>query len=218
MKVNTIPGLYTPLQGVVTIILSLVMSALFLSSCSQAKLPVLQPEDVIVAFGDSLTAGYGVDKNQSYPIVLANMTGLKVINAGISGETTAEGLERLPEVLETYQPRLVILLEGGNDVLQKVSESQIKSNLKQMIQLIQQRDTGVLLVSVPERKLFGSSLALYSELASEYAIPIEEDIVVSLMKRLSMKSDYVHFNAQGYQAMAQAIYESLQTNGAISNN
>ena len=112
----------------------------------------------------------------------------------------------------------MILLEGGNDVLQKVSETQIKSNLKQMIQLIQESGVAVLLIGVPEKKLFGSSLDLYSELASEHDIAIEEDIVVSLMKRLSMKSDYVHFNAQGYQAMAQAIYESLQTNGAISNN
>jgi len=218
MKVKTIPCLYTPLRGVVTLVLSIVASVLLLSSCSQAKLPLLQTEDVVVAFGDSLTAGYGVDKTQSYPSVLANITGLKVINAGISGETTAEGLERLPEVLETHQPKLVILLEGGNDVLQKVSEPQIKSNLKQMIQLIQQSGAAVLLVGVPEKKLFGSSLELYSELASEHDIPIEEDIVASLMKRLSMKSDYVHFNALGYQAMAQAIYEALQTSGAISNN
>ena len=211
MKVNTIPGL-------VTLVLSILTSVLLLSSCSQAKLPVLQSEDVVVAFGDSLTAGYGVDKTQSYPSVLASITGLKVINAGISGETTAEGLERLPEVLETHQPQLVILLEGGNDVLQKVSEPQIKSNLKQMIQLIQQSGAAVLLVGVPEKKVFGSSLELYSELASEHDIPIEEDIVASLMKRLSMKSDYVHFNALGYQAMAQAIYEALQKSGAITNN
>lgn len=211
MKVNTIPGL-------VTLILSIVTSALLLSSCNQAKLPELQPEDVIVAFGDSLTAGYGVDKTQSYPSVLGNIGGLKVINAGISGETTAEGLERLPEVLDAHQPKLVILLEGGNDVLQKVPEPQIKANLKQMIQLIQQSGAAVLLVGVPEKKLFGSSLDLYSELASEHEIPIEEEIVANLMKRLSMKSDYVHFNAQGYQAMAQAIYEALQTSGAIVDN
>ena len=211
MKVNTIPGL-------VTLVLSILTSVLLLSSCSQAKLPVLQSEDVVVAFGDSLTAGYGVDKTQSYPSVLASITGLKVINAGISGETTAEGLERLPEVLETHQPQLVILLEGGNDVLQKVSEPQIKSNLKQMIQLIQQSGAAVLLVGVPEKKVFGSSLELYSELASEHEIPIEEEIVANLMNRLSMKSDYVHFNAQGYEAMAQAIYEALQTSGAIVDN
>ena len=211
MKVNTIPGL-------VTLVLSIVTSALLLSSCSQSKLPVLQPDDVVLAFGDSLTAGYGVDKTQSYPSVLANLIGLKVINAGISGETTAEGLERLPEVLETHQPKLVILLEGGNDVLQKVSEAQIKSNLKQMIQLVQQSGAAVLLVGVPEKKLFGSSLDLYSELASEHDIPTEDDIVANLMKRLSMKSDYVHFNAQGYQALAQAIYEALQSSGAIADN
>lgn len=211
MKVNTIPGL-------ATLILSIVTNALLLSSCSQVTLPVLQPGDVIVAFGDSLTAGYGVEPSQSYPAVLAEMTGLKVINAGISGETTAAGLERLPEVLATYHPKLVILLEGGNDVLQKVSDQQIQSNLRQMVTRIQQSGSAVLLVGVPEKSLFGSSLELYSELADELDIPLEEDIVASLMKRLSMKSDYVHFNAQGYQAMAQAIYNALQTSGAIGDN
>ncbi|BCN93172.1 arylesterase [Thiomicrorhabdus immobilis] len=170
---------------------------------------------MVIAFGDSLTAGYGVDKSQSYPSILAKLTGLNVVNAGISGETTTQGLKRLPEVLEQHQPKLVILLEGGNDVLQKVAESKIKSNLKQMIQLIKQSGASVLLVGVPEKRLFGSALDLYSELASELEIPLEEDIVASLMKRPSMKSDYVHFNQQGYQAMAEAIYEQLQNRGAV---
>ncbi|WP_237264133.1 arylesterase [Thiomicrorhabdus immobilis] len=208
MKTHTIPGL-------VRFILSLVISTLLLSSCSRVQLPALHSDDVVIAFGDSLTAGYGVDKSQSYPSILAKLTGLNVVNAGISGETTTQGLKRLPEVLEQHQPKLVILLEGGNDVLQKVAESKIKSNLKQMIQLIKQSGASVLLVGVPEKRLFGSALDLYSELASELEIPLEEDIVASLMKRPSMKSDYVHFNQQGYQAMAEAIYEQLQNRGAV---
>ncbi|WP_029407376.1 arylesterase [Thiomicrorhabdus sp. Milos-T2] len=209
MKMNTIPA------GLVTLVLSIVTTVLLLSSCSQAKLPVLQSEDVVVAFGDSLTVGYGVQKNQSYPSVLAKMTGLNIINSGISGETTQQGLARLSKVLVEYKPHLVILLEGGNDVLQKVPESQIKANLARMISMIQNSGSAVLLVGVPEKKLFGSSLELYSELANQFNIPLEEDIVADLIKRPSMKSDYVHFNAQGYQALAQAIHKQLKSSGAI---
>ena len=208
MRLNTIPGL-------VTLVLSIIMSALLLTSCSKVKLPTLQQGDVIVAFGDSLTAGYGVDDNQSYPAILESLTGHKVINAGITGETTTQGLARFQSVLDEHNPALIIVLEGGNDVLQKVPVGIIYSNLKRMVQIAQQNGTAVVLVGVPEKKLFGSSLALYSELADELEIPLEENIVASLMKRPSMKSDYVHFNQKGYEELANSIYEILNDSGAL---
>ena len=187
-----------------------------LAGCSKPELNLLQENDVIVAFGDSLTAGYGVDKSQSYPAKLAEMTGLNVINAGVSGETTGEGLERLPQILEEYKPSLVILLEGGNDLLRKRKEAVIESNLRNMIQTIKAAGAEVILVGVPEKKLFGSSLPLYEKLADEFNIPLEEDIVSNLIKRPSMKSDYVHFNVKGYKAMAEAIFALMQDYGAIN--
>ncbi|MDX1353763.1 MAG: GDSL-type esterase/lipase family protein [Thiomicrorhabdus sp.] len=210
MKTYIIPGLYTSLRGGM-----IILSVLWLTACSSAKIPQLQADDVVLAFGDSLTAGYGVKPSNSYPEVLANMTGLNVINSGISGETTAEGLARLPMFLEQHQPGLVILLEGGNDQLQTRPYDEIKANLHKMIRLIKASGASVILVSVPQKKLFGGSLELYSELAEEFDLPIEDDIVASLMARPSMKSDYVHFNDKGYQALAEAIYEVMQTSGAI---
>ncbi|GAB6070520.1 arylesterase [Thiomicrorhabdus hydrogeniphila] len=174
------------------------------------------PEDsVIMAFGDSLTAGYGVNKTQSYPNVLANLTGLKVVNAGVIGETTQQGLNRIDKLLETHQPGLVILLEGGNDVLQKVPTATIKDNLRQMILKIQAHGVAVVLIGVPPKKLFADSMDLYSELSDEFNIPLEDDIVASLIMKPSMKSDYVHFNAKGYQALAEAIYKKVQDSGAV---
>jgi len=204
MKNHTIPGLVI-----------LVMAFALLSACSSAKLPALQQGDVVVAFGDSLTEGYGVKPNESYPTVLAELSGFEVINAGVSGETTAQGIERLPEVMEQHKPKLVILLEGGNDVLRKVPEAQIEANLRTMISRIQKSGAAVILVGVPEKKLFGSSLDLYSDIAGDLAIPLEDDIVASLMRRPSMKSDYIHFNNKGYGELAQAIYEVMQDYGAI---
>lgn len=202
-------------QQIVLFILLNLMLAIFLTSCSSAKLSALDNQSVVVAFGDSLTEGYGVKAEQSYPAVLQELTGLTVINAGVSGETTSGGLERLPKVLEQYTPDLVILFEGGNDILRKRPLHETETNLKQMIAMIQQTGAEVLLVGVPEKKLFGSSLPLYSELADEFNVPLEEDIAANLMKRPSMKSDFVHFNEKGYRELALAIYDIMQSYGAI---
>ncbi|WP_178860907.1 GDSL-type esterase/lipase family protein [Thiomicrorhabdus cannonii] len=187
----------------------------FLAGCAKPQLPPLQDEDTIVAFGDSLTLGVGVKPEQSYPAVLARLSGRKVINAGVSGETTAQGLERLAEVVAAHQPKLVILLEGGNDMLQKQPEESIAANLGNMIASLQDEGIGVLLVSVPEKGVWMRAAPWYEELADEYAVPLEDEIVPELMGRLTMKSDYVHFNAQGYEALAQAILVKLQEAGAL---
>lgn len=188
-----------------------------LSGCGSPQVTPLAETDTVVAFGDSLTAGYGVSKKESYPSVLASISGLKVVNEGISGETTTQGLKRLPSVLEKHNPKLVILLEGGNDVLRNVKPPLIEANLKKMIQMIHQSGADVLLLGVPEKKLFSSSLPLYSDLADELQLPLDDSIIASLMRRPSMKSDYVHFNASGYRELAEAVYELMLDSGAIES-
>lgn len=189
--------------------------ALFLNGCGSSNLDPLEAGDVILAFGDSLTAGVGVNKKNSYPTVLDNLTGLEVINAGISGETTAEGLLRLPQTIEEYSPSLMILLEGGNDILRNADANQIKNNLEKMIQIAQQEGIQVVLIGVPEKSLFSNSAALYSELAKEYDLVFDSSLIGGLMRSPSKKSDAVHFNKQGYSFMAQEIHVLLSENGAI---
>lgn len=190
-------------------------SLLLLSSCANPQLSALSENDTILAFGDSLTAGYGVDAQQSYPSILSELIQRKVINAGISGETTAQGLERFANKLEQHQPKLVILMEGGNDFLRNKPTEDTLNNLRQMVQQAQARNIQVLLIGVPPKKLFAGSHELYETLADELKIPLEDDIIPSLILRPSMKSDYVHFNAKGYAALAEAIAEKLRELGAI---
>lgn len=188
---------------------------LVLSGCAKDKLPALTDDARILAFGDSLTLGVGVQKTQSYPAVLSRLSGREVINAGVSGETTAQGLERLPELLERHQPALLILLQGGNDVLRNVPAETVEANLGRMIEMAQQKGVAVLLVGVPEKGVFVDTADWYENLSDDYGVPLEEEIVADLMGRLSMKSDYVHFNQKGYQALAEAIYHKLKTSGAL---
>jgi len=199
-------------------LLSLLFMLAFVAGCDRYTLQPVAQEDVILAFGDSLTAGKGVQQQHSYPAVLGRLANRNVINAGINGETTQQALARLPAVLAKFQPKLVILFSGGNDFLRKVPVHQTKANLQQMLELIQQSGASVLLVGVPEKKLFADSAELYTELSEDNAVPLQDEIVANLMVRASMKSDFVHFNEKGYHALAEAIYQSLISSGALTAN
>jgi len=193
----------------------IVCVVLAVSACNNSSLPALGSDAVILAFGDSLTKGKGTSAENSYPAVLARLSSRTVINAGISGETTAAGLLRLPGVLEDTSPDLMLLMHGGNDILQNLSLTAAKKNLQAMIRLAQERDIAVVLIGVPEKKLFSSSAAYYRELAESHELPFAPNIISSLLRKPRMKSDAVHFNAAGYAEMAQKIYTLLQANGAM---
>lgn len=188
---------------------------IILVACEQPKLRELSNSDVVVAFGDSLTAGLGVNEIYSYPSVLSELTGFKIVNSGVSGETTEEGLERLPTVIQKHKPKLLLLLEGGNDILRNNNYEHIERNLDEMIQLASKRDIEVVLIGVPEKKLFSNSAPFYKQLAEKYDLIYEPKLVGRIMRSPSMKSDSVHFNQKGYKEMAEGIYDLLSKNGAF---
>lgn len=197
----------------VAILASVLLVAL--TACGDKALAPLPEDASILAFGDSLTVGKGTSINQSYPAVLATLSGREVFNRGISGETTAEGLKRLPAVLDETQPDLLLLMHGGNDILRNLSKTQAKANLQSMIDLAKGRSIPVVLVGIPEKTLFSSSAPLYQELAKENNLVFEDDIISGLLKKPSMKSDSVHFNSAGYSAIANELYSVLESNGAF---
>ncbi len=116
-------------------LLAAVLLSLSLTGCGQKgpALPRLSPSDVVVAFGDSLTHGTGATEDESYPAVLSKMIGHTVVSAGVPGEVTAQGIARLPAVIDEFKPRLVIVCLGGNDMLRKVADAGIKQNLRAMV-------------------------------------------------------------------------------------
>jgi len=186
-----------------------------LTACSDKPLQAISDSDIILAFGDSLTAGYGVSPKNSYPSVLAELTGLTVINAGVSGETTSQGLARFSQVVDEHKPKLIILLEGGNDILQNLDFAQAKQNLSLMIQEAKARDISIVFLGVPEKNLFSSAAPFYSELAEEHNLVFEKELIAKLLKSPKLKSDSVHLNAQGYRKMAEELYDILKSNGAL---
>ncbi len=176
----------------------------------------LSLDAVVVAFGDSLTYGVGATVDKNYPAILSQLIQREVINAGVSGERTAQGLARLPEILEKYQPDLLILCHGGNDILQKTGEEQAADNIIAMIQMAQDYETQVILIGVPKPKLFLSSAAgFYAEIATKMKIPYDGKIMSKVLSKNSLKSDLIHPNLKGYQKIAEAIAELLRQAKAI---
>lgn len=188
-----------------------------ISACSpSAKFTPLPKGSIILAFGDSLTAGYGTTPENSYPMVLAQLSGHPVVNAGISGETTGQGLARFSNTLDQIQPKLVILMEGANDILQNKNLEQAKQNLNAMIHEAKSRNIQILLVAVPAKSLSLSGANFYPELAAENKLILDDDTLAKLLKSPELKSDFVHFNQQGYHVMAERFYAVLKEHGAFN--
>jgi acyl-CoA thioesterase I len=195
---------------------SLVMICLVFWACaSEPKLPRLADDAVILAFGDSLTYGTGAVSTESYPAVLASLVGKQVINAGVPGEVTAEGLARLPELLGRERPSLLILCHGGNDLLRRFDLNKTKMNLEAMIKLAKDRHVAVILVAVPAPGLFLNPPSLYKEVAAEQGISLEEEILPTILSDGTLKADYIHPNAAGYRLLAESINTLLKKRGAL---
>ncbi len=167
----------------------------------------------ILAFGDSITYGYNVDGDKNYPSVLSNLLQSEVINAGVNGELTKDGLERLPKLLKKYKPQILILCEGGNDLIRSKKMSDIKENLSKMIELAQKQKIFVVLIGVPYLEYLTYQTAdIYNELAAQYNIPIENKALEQILNDKSLKVDEVHPNAKGYEILSNALANLITEN------
>lgn len=173
------------------------------------KLKPFATDGTVLAFGDSLTRGNGASDGESYPEVLARLLGRQVINAGVPGEISAEGRARLAQMLEMHQPQLVILCHGGNDFLRRLDPEQTAENLRGMIEEIRDRGIEMVLVGVPKLEFGLNVPKFYRQLAEQYTLPYEGDILLQLLGDNDFKSDSIHPNAEGYRRLAEAIHQRI---------
>jgi acyl-CoA thioesterase-1 len=178
------------------------------SSVASFSCSSLTTKPVIVAFGDSLVAGYGAPEQQGFVGPLSTRIGVPISNAGVNGNTTAEALARVPDVLAQH-PDIVILLIGGNDALQQVPLATTQSNLTQILSIFQQQHIRVVLVGV-RGGLFSDPYAPpFKSLAATYADTYVPDILAGLLGNQTYMYDQVHPNAAGYDKAALKIYPAL---------
>ena len=202
-------------QYFAALLLALAVSALAACSDAPPPLPRLGADDVVLAFGDSITYGTGARSEESYPEVLAQLIGRRVVRAGVPGEVTADGLQRLPDVLAEVKPKILLLCLGGNDMLRKVEPAAIESNLRTMVRMARDRGIAVVLIAVPKPALFGGNGAYYQTIAKENDLPLEGDILKDILFDNEFKADPLHPNAKGYRRMAEAIAALLKSAGAV---
>ncbi|AGA34442.1 lipolytic enzyme, G-D-S-L family [Thioalkalivibrio nitratireducens DSM 14787] len=197
-------------------ILLLILSLLAACSPGPEPLSPLGADAVILAFGDSLTAGTGADAGASFPAALEQLTGRRVINAGHPGERSAEGLARLPTLLDEHRPDLLILTHGGNDLLRRMDTDQTRDNVAEMVRLARSQGVDVLLVAVPAPTLLRlRSEPIYAGIADEFRIPLEDGALAHILSRDALKADPIHPNAAGYRVLAERIHELLERSGAL---
>jgi acyl-CoA thioesterase-1 len=188
--------------------------------------PVMGPERRILAFGDSLFAGYGLENGESYPARLeaalrARGVNARVVNAGVSGDTTAAGLQRLAFTLDAqeHEPDLALLELGGNDLLRGLPPQQTRQNLEAMLAEIGRRGIPVVLMGMRAPPNAGPDFqaefdAIYPALAKKHGAALVPFFLESVYDKPALiQPDHVHPTAQGVEAIvgttAEAVAEAL---------
>ncbi|MEW6245836.1 MAG: arylesterase [Nitrospirota bacterium] len=185
----------------------------------RASHPSADDRPRIVAFGDSLTAGLGVAPEDSYPAHLQRRLDTagyryRVINAGISGETTAGGLRRVPWILQS-RPSLVILELGGNDGLRGLNVEETRSNLEQIIERLLAEKVPVVLAGMKLPPNYGADYtsrfeAIYPELAKTYGLTLIPFFLEGVAAKATLnQADGIHPTGEGYRLIAENIFRTI---------
>ena len=164
----------------------------------------------IICLGDSLTEGVGTEPGRDYPSVLSEYLGRKVINAGVSGDTTRDVLKRIKNDVLEQNPKMVIVLLGGNDFLQKLPEEETFRNLEKIVDLIQSANSAVTLIEVKTGLLNDPYLNGFKNLARKKRTLLIPNILKGIIGNPDLMSDSIHPNARGYAVMAKKIYKRIK--------
>ena len=175
---------------------------------------------VVVFLGDSLTAGYGLDEQQAFPYLVeqalaAALPTLRVVNAGISGDTTAGGLSRLDWLLR-QQPDVLVVALGGNDGLRGLDPAASEENLRRIITRAQEEGARVLLVGMLIPPNYGPEYTrafagIYPRLAAEFDVPLVPFLLEGVAGDVSLnQADGIHPTAEGQALVAQTVLAHLE--------
>ena len=161
-----------------------------------------------VAIGDSLTSGFGAGEGSDYPSQLGKRLGVSILNLGVPGATSQDGVGRLDEVLR-HDPRVVLLCFGGNDTLNGVPHAQTFGNLAQMVDQLHQAGAFVVLIGVRTASVRDKYKSEFKRLAREKRVLYVPNILEGVLGDPRLMSDYVHPNEQGYAAIAERLEGAL---------
>ncbi len=213
-------------------LLSIIVLLIFLCFGCEKKAPEVKkinslPPNVsvskkpkIIAFGDSLSAGFGLQEKESYPYLLqeklkADGFDYEVVNAGISGDTTAGGLDRIDWSLEQENVQILILELGANDLLRGLSPTQMKKNLDEIITITKMKKVTVLLCGMLAPPTMGTKYQLdfvsaFPELAKKHNVAYLPFLLKDVATKPELnQADGIHPNAEGEKIMTENVYKAL---------
>jgi acyl-CoA thioesterase I len=206
---------------------------IFLTACGTSAVKVeKKPNEVvqtpqsvskkpkIIAFGDSLSAGFGLQEKESYPYLLqeklkADGFDYEVVNAGISGDTTAGGLDRIDWSLEQENVQILILELGANDLLRGLSPTQMKKNLDEIIMQAKAKKVTVLLCGMLAPPTMGTKyqaefVTAFPELAKKHNVAYLPFLLKDVATKAELnQADGIHPNAEGEKIMMENVYKAL---------
>ena len=190
----------------------LIVIALLLCGCAKAEVKFLTPhQGPVVVIGDSLSVGVGADRpDEGYVALLEKRLGVKIVNKGISGNTTGDGLARLEDDVLAQKPGLVIIELGGNDFLRKAEPAEVFANLEKMIDRIQAQEVPVLLLGIQSSVLRDQHEADFRALAERKGTAYVPNIVADVAGNQALKADPIHPNSAGYVTVADRIEPELR--------
>lgn len=201
------------------IILLLAVIILVAGCGSKVKEEAFPPGSQVMALGDSLTAGAGVDPEEAWPDLLAGLTGWVVINGGVSGDTSGDALRRLPALLDEHNPVLVLVALGGNDMLRRIPQEETIANLGKMLAMIKAQGAKPVLLATPKPSAAGavfqnlSAADFYRRVAEEHQVPLIEDAIADVLSDPKMKGDPLHPNSAGHAQLSRKIFDALKALG-----
>ncbi|MBQ3835461.1 MAG: hypothetical protein II816_08130 [Elusimicrobia bacterium] len=181
----------------------------FLFSCNKQS---AQGSNTIICFGDSLTKGYGAKDGKGYPYYLQKMVSYKVINLGVNGNTSADGLRRIDNVLKyVNSSRPIVIVEfGANDFFQQVPLAQTKRNIERIIDKLTSAGAEVVVASAQDSEL-DDIYYLLKSVAERKKVRFVDGILNEIWHKRDLFSDSVHPNSEGYKLVAEKIYKKLQS-------
>lgn len=206
-----------------TLVISL-LSVLIASCGAEHHYSAVPAKSTIVILGDSLTYGTGAVKGEDYVSRLASNTGWNIINAGVPGDTSFNGLERLPAILDDNKIDLLIVELGGNDFLQHLPEKVTVKNLKAILSQAKTRQIQTALLAIPEFSPISAAIGnlsdhpLYAKIAKETDTPLISNVFSDVLDKNSLKSDQIHPNAEGYRMVEEHLRKMLIKMGFLAIN
>lgn len=190
---------------------SVVIAAVLLLAIAWLLWPARAPINLdsrgsnVIAFGDSLTSGYGASPGEDYPSHLSSLLDMPVINAGVSGDTTDGALARVESDVLANDPRIVIVGLGGNDFLRGVGIASTEANLRAIVKEIQRGGAMVVLLGFRFPSLGASYEAMYERVAEEEGCLFVPDVLDDILIDPALKSDQIHPNGRGYKLIAERV-------------